>query len=127
MGWFSAIPALVETVTKNLFFSLVLLFASVMTFATPAFAEEATRSGKKSEFRERITQVRDEKKKQILLVTPKDGKGFENVLKASRNIEGVSVIPSNLLNTYEVLVNKQILFMKNSIDSVKETFLKEKN
>lgn len=69
----------------------------------------------------------NEKKKQILLVTPKDGKGFENVLKASRNIEGVSVIPSNLLNTYEVLVNKQILFMKNSIDSVKETFLKEKN
>lgn len=67
----------------------------------------------------------NEKKKQILLVTPKNGKDFENVVKASRNIEGVSVIPSNLLNTYEVLANKQILFMKNSIDSVKETFLKE--
>ena len=38
----------------------------VLLFSTPAFAEEATRSGKKSEFRERITQVRDEKKKQIL-------------------------------------------------------------
>jgi large subunit ribosomal protein L4 len=63
------------------------------------------------------------KKKQILLVIPKGGKDFENVVKAARNIEGVSILSSNLLNTYEVLSNKQILFMKNSIDGLKETFL----
>lgn len=63
------------------------------------------------------------KKKQILLVIPKGGKDFENVVKAARNIEGVSVLSSNVLNTYEILSNKQILFMKNSIDGLKETFL----
>ena len=65
----------------------------------------------------------NDKNKHILLVLPKGGKDFENVVKAARNIEGVSVMSSNVLNTYEVLVNKQILFMKNSIDSLKETFL----
>ena len=63
------------------------------------------------------------KKKQILLVIPKGGKDFDNVVKAARNIQGVSVLSSNVLNTYAVLSNKQILFMKNSIDALKETFL----
>lgn len=60
----------------------------------------------------------------VLLVTPKDGKDFENVVKAARNIEGVSILPSNLLNTYEVLASRKVLFMKNSIDALKENFLK---
>jgi large subunit ribosomal protein L4 len=64
------------------------------------------------------------KKQQLLLVTPKAGVDFANVSKAARNIEGVKVISSNQLNTYEVMVNNKILFMKDAVDSLKETFLK---
>lgn len=63
---------------------------------------------------------------QILLVTPKAGKDFENVIKGARNIKGVNITSSNMLNTYDVLANKNLLFMKNSIDAIKETFLKDK-
>lgn len=66
----------------------------------------------------------NEKKKRVLLVTPRFGKDFENVIKAARNLEGVTVTASNVLNTYEVLACKQILLMKNSVDVMKETFLK---
>ena len=68
----------------------------------------------------------NEKNKKILLVTPKAGKDYENIVKASRNIAGVRVTSANLLTTYEILANKKILFMKNSIETVKETFLKDK-
>jgi len=64
------------------------------------------------------------KKQQVLLVTPKAGVDFANVSKAARNIKGVNIVSSNQLNTYQVMVNNNILFMKNSIDSLKETFLK---
>jgi large subunit ribosomal protein L4 len=64
------------------------------------------------------------KGQQLLLVTPKAGTDFDNVSKAARNIKGVSVVSSNQLNTYAVLANARILFMKNAIDSLKETFLK---
>jgi large subunit ribosomal protein L4 len=64
------------------------------------------------------------KKQQLLLVTPKAGEDFSNVSKAARNIKGVSVVSSNQLNTYVILANRQILFMKDAIDSLKETFLK---
>jgi large subunit ribosomal protein L4 len=66
----------------------------------------------------------NEKGQQLLLVTPKAGEDFDNVVKAARNIKGVSIVSSNQLNTYEVLANRQILFMKNAVDSLKETFLK---
>lgn len=67
----------------------------------------------------------NDKNKQILLVLPKSGKDFEGVYKAARNIKGVNVTASNLLNTYEVLANKKILFTKNAVGAVKETFLKK--
>ena len=65
-----------------------------------------------------------DKKQQFLLVMPKAGADFANVSKAARNITGVTVVSSNQLNTYAVLANSRILFMKNAIDSLKETFLK---
>jgi large subunit ribosomal protein L4 len=64
------------------------------------------------------------KNSQVLLIMPKTGGDFANVSKAGRNIKGVTVNSANLINTYEVLTNKKILFMKNAIDSLKETFLK---
>ena len=56
----------------------------------------------------------------LLLVTPNQSKDFLNVIKAARNIKGVTVMPANLLNTYEVLKNKNLLFMKECMDTFKE-------
>ena len=68
----------------------------------------------------------DIKGNKILLVTP-DGikKGFENVYRAGRNIEGISILSAKTLNTYEVLDSRMILFMKQSIDTLKENLVKE--
>lgn len=66
----------------------------------------------------------DGKKSQVLLVMPRSGSECLNVTKAARNIKGVTVMGSNLINTYEVLSNKRILFMKDAIEGLKETFLK---
>lgn len=59
----------------------------------------------------------------ILLVIP-DSKQ-ENVVRAGRNIQDVRVMSANLINTYEVLNNKQIIFMKDSIESLRTTYFKE--
>lgn len=62
--------------------------------------------------------------KGILLVMPKAGKETQNVYRASRNIEGVNILTANTLNTYEILDNKLILLMKDSINIIKDTFAK---
>ncbi|HYM65353.1 MAG TPA: 50S ribosomal protein L4 [Candidatus Sulfotelmatobacter sp.] len=64
------------------------------------------------------------KKTQILLIIPKSGKDFENIVKASRNIKGVRISSSNLLNTYEVLQSRNILFMKSAIEGLRENYFK---
>lgn len=50
---------------------------------------------------------------------------FGNIVKSARNIEGITVISANLLNTYEVLKSKNILFMKEAINSLEENFLRK--
>lgn len=60
----------------------------------------------------------------LLLVTPKAGEDFDNVSKAARNIKGINILSANQLNTYSILVSSRVLFMKDAIDSLKETFLK---
>jgi ribosomal protein L4 len=52
------------------------------------------------------------------------GNEFTNIVKAGRNIKGVTAMPANLINTYAILSNKRVLFMKDAINSLKETFLK---
>ncbi len=64
------------------------------------------------------------KKTKVLLVIPKSGKDFANVTKAARNIKGIQITSSNLLNTYEVLASRNILFMKDAIDGLKEHYFK---
>jgi large subunit ribosomal protein L4 len=63
------------------------------------------------------------KNAQVLLILPA-GNEFTNITKAGRNIQGITITPANLINTYTVLSNKRILFMKDAINSLKETFLK---
>lgn len=64
--------------------------------------------------------------RKILLVMPKAGKESQNVYRASRNIEGVEILSANTINAYKVLDNKLVLLMKDSIDSIKNTFIKDK-
>ncbi len=63
------------------------------------------------------------KGRNVLLVTVK---GMDNAGKAGRNLKGVRILNANLLNTYDVLNNKGIVLAKESIEALRETFLKEK-
>jgi len=47
----------------------------------------------------------------------------ENVLRAARNLEGVNLTQVKLLNTYQVLNGGRLIFMKESLPVLKETFL----
>ena len=57
----------------------------------------------------------------VLLVLPSN---LENVILAARNIENVSLVSAGLLNTYQVLHAGQIILVPESIDKIKEVFLK---
>jgi large subunit ribosomal protein L4 len=61
----------------------------------------------------------------VLLVMPKSGKETENLYRAGRNIEGMEILSANTINTYKVLDNTLILLMKDSIDILKNTFIKK--
>lgn len=63
-----------------------------------------------------------DKKKKVLLVLP--GK-TETVERASRNIEGVTYVSANQLNTYDVLNTKTLIFAQNALETLKTTFIKE--
>ncbi len=65
-----------------------------------------------------------ENDKRILLVMPKAGKESGNVYRAARNIQGVEILSANTINAYKVLDNKLVLLMKDSIDIIKDTFVK---
>ena len=70
----------------------------------------------------------DSKKINVLLITPdKAKKGFENVYRAGRNIEGLKILGANALNTYEVLDNQSVLFMKDAVGAVEKHFVKGEN
>lgn len=67
-----------------------------------------------------------EETQKILLVMPKISTESQNVYRAARNIEGVQILSANTLNAYRVLDNKMILFMNDSINTIKDTFIKDK-
>ncbi|MBI2031439.1 MAG: 50S ribosomal protein L4 [Candidatus Levybacteria bacterium] len=70
----------------------------------------------------------DQKKRKVLLIVPSPAKnGLENIYRAARNLEGIDVVSANLINTYEILEANSVVLMKDSIDKIKENFLKEKN
>ncbi|MBU1326910.1 50S ribosomal protein L4 [Patescibacteria group bacterium] len=55
-----------------------------------------------------------------LLVTPKEA---ELVVRAVRNIPGVEYMPASQLHAYTVLSHKKLLFMKESLSLLQETFV----
>jgi large subunit ribosomal protein L4 len=62
------------------------------------------------------------KKKKILLITAAEN---DNIKRASRNIEGISLTRANILNTYDILNNRQLIFMKEAIEELKTHFLEK--
>jgi len=60
------------------------------------------------------------KNSKLTLILPQK---LDNVTRAARNIPKVNLIKAALLNTYEVLNGGKLIFMKESIDKLKQTFL----
>lgn len=56
----------------------------------------------------------------MILILPEK---IENVMRAARNIANLKLIQANLLNTYEVLNGGKLIFARDSIKKLKETFL----
>lgn len=65
----------------------------------------------------------DLERKKILLVTPATSTELPDLYKAARNIEGVKILPAQMLNTYEVLDNVSIFLMKASIEILKKNLI----
>jgi len=59
---------------------------------------------------------------QILLVLPKL---LENVVLAGRNLENLEIVQAAGLNTYQVLASDKLIFLPESIEKLKEVFLKK--
>jgi large subunit ribosomal protein L4 len=66
-----------------------------------------------------------DKDKKILLVIPSSEKDFENVSRASRNIKSINILNAGMLNAYEILNNKLVLLVKESLQVMKDRFLKK--
>jgi len=55
-------------------------------------------------------------KSTILVINGAD----ENIMRASNNIQNLSVVDAKLLNTYEVVANKNVVFTKDAIKKLEE-------
>ncbi|MCJ7792515.1 MAG: 50S ribosomal protein L4 [Candidatus Marinimicrobia bacterium] len=62
------------------------------------------------------------KRKKVLLVLPSV---LENVIRAGRNLAGLELVQANQLNPYQILNHDQLVFMEESLEKLKETFLKK--
>ncbi len=60
----------------------------------------------------------NDKKKKILIIASSE---IENLKRAGRNVEGVTMTAVKRLNTYDILNNRQLLFMKEAVEELKKT------
>ena len=66
-----------------------------------------------------------DKKRNVLIILPKTEKEKANIIvRAARNIEGVSITFANQLNTYTVMQHKTLMFVPDTIASIQATFVK---
>jgi len=56
----------------------------------------------------------------VLIVVPEKN---EIIYKSFRNIPGVKVLLANYINPYDLLTHKKVLFLKESLQKIEETFL----
>ncbi|MBI2600677.1 50S ribosomal protein L4 [Candidatus Daviesbacteria bacterium] len=75
--------------------------------------EKAT--GKTKQMSSFLDKVFDGKKKTVLILT---GEKNDNIVRASRNISGVDVLPANLINTYELLKHEVLLLTKDALEKL---------
>jgi large subunit ribosomal protein L4 len=80
-------------------------------------------SGKTKEFAAALKSILGSEKKNpsVLFVRNKDDK---NAYMASRNIKKVETLEGSNINTFEVIKNNAIVFSKDAIDEMKNTFIK---
>ncbi|KPJ70732.1 hypothetical protein AMJ51_01060 [Microgenomates bacterium DG_75] len=78
---------------------------------------------KTKEMAKTIASLPLKEKKKVLLVLPSV---LENVIRTGRNLVGVDLVQASQLNTYQVLNHDQLVFMEESIEKLKETFLKKR-
>ena len=57
--------------------------------------------------------------KKLLFVLPEENK---NIYLSSRNLQGVSIITTSGLNTYQILNAKKIIFFESSVGKIEEQF-----
>lgn len=65
----------------------------------------------------------NENKKKVLLVT---AGAIESLKRAARNVEGITIANVNTLNTYDVLNNRHLLFMKEAIAEIDKNLKADK-
>ena len=46
----------------------------------------------------------------------------ENVYKSARNIQGVSVLPVNNINVYDLLNNTKVIITKDAVSKIEEVY-----
>lgn len=70
---------------------------------------------KTSQAAKALTHMGYSKKGKMLLVLPEHN---DKLFKASRNLTGLSIMPVNLLNTYDVLHARKIVLMKEAVEAM---------
>ena len=70
------------------------------------------------------TQLLRKKQKNILIVIPKKD---ENMIRASKNIPYVKTIQANSLNILDLLSFKYLAMPKETVNVIKDTYLKSKD
>lgn len=80
-----------------------------------------TKTARMAEVLDNLKLTADKKKRvNTLLVTSND---FENITLAGRNIEFLQIENAKLLNAYEVLLNRNIIFMEDAVPVLANHFL----
>lgn len=72
-------------------------------------------SGKTKEMFKLLNTIGDKNIKSTLIVTDKR---IDNVARSARNIPGISVMPANMLNAYEVLRHQLLLVTKEAVNVI---------
>lgn len=69
-----------------------------------------------------LEHIHISQKENTLMVLSKQS---EAVKRAARNIERLHILPSNLINTYEVLGHARLIFMKDALSEMEDTWIKK--
>lgn len=88
---------------------------------TDAFDLQKTKDMQKALVALNVVNKKKKADKVLFVIAPQ----YEQVQRAARNLSGIDLAQAAHLNTYEVLRSKYIIFMKDSVDVIKKTFLGE--